>query len=233
MNREGYVKEVFSSYQGEGKYVGARQIFIRFAGCNIKCKGCDTDYAPKDYFFIGNVKYKNPITPDNLYQSVKNNFDLSRYHSVSFTGGEPLEQFDFLKNLANCFKKDKIKLFLETSGFYSEKLLNIMDLFDIFSIDVKLTSVFGVKYENSLFEVLKSFPVFKYYLKLILNNEVDFNELYEVLLYLEGIKISDIYVQPFSGDLSFDILDKVNELFTAKGINVFFIPQLHKMLRIK
>ena len=36
--------EIFSSVQGEGKYVGCRQIFIRSAECNLNCAYCDTNF---------------------------------------------------------------------------------------------------------------------------------------------------------------------------------------------
>ena len=31
------ISEIFSSVQGEGKYVGCRQLFIRLIGCNMDC----------------------------------------------------------------------------------------------------------------------------------------------------------------------------------------------------
>jgi len=41
----GRIFEIFSSFQGEGTLVGRRQIFIRFAGCPLRCSYCDTPEA--------------------------------------------------------------------------------------------------------------------------------------------------------------------------------------------
>ena len=38
------VKEIFASIQGEGPYVGYKQLFIRFCGCNLNCGYCDTEF---------------------------------------------------------------------------------------------------------------------------------------------------------------------------------------------
>ncbi len=40
MKKTGNIAEIFCSYQGEGIYVGQQQAFIRFAGCNLRCKYC-------------------------------------------------------------------------------------------------------------------------------------------------------------------------------------------------
>ena len=41
---EAKIKEIFESVQGEGSIVGFKQLFIRFCGCNLRCKYCDTDF---------------------------------------------------------------------------------------------------------------------------------------------------------------------------------------------
>lgn len=42
------VAEIFDSIEGEGKRTGYMAVFVRFAGCNIRCTYCDTAYALKE-----------------------------------------------------------------------------------------------------------------------------------------------------------------------------------------
>ncbi|MBN1538559.1 MAG: 7-carboxy-7-deazaguanine synthase QueE, partial [Candidatus Thermoplasmatota archaeon] len=39
------VNEIFASFQGEGVHTGIPTVFIRLAGCNLRCEWCDTPYA--------------------------------------------------------------------------------------------------------------------------------------------------------------------------------------------
>ena len=49
------IKEIFDSIQGEGPYVGEKQLFVRTTKCNLNCKYCDTDFLcdenSKEYNF--------------------------------------------------------------------------------------------------------------------------------------------------------------------------------------
>ena len=38
------VREIFASIQGEGPYIGYKQLFIRLCSCNLHCKYCDTEF---------------------------------------------------------------------------------------------------------------------------------------------------------------------------------------------
>lgn len=40
------INEIFLSLQGEGRNTGRAAVFIRFAGCNLSCPFCDTDFGP-------------------------------------------------------------------------------------------------------------------------------------------------------------------------------------------
>ena len=68
--------EVFSSYQGEGLFLGAKQIFIRFADCNLNCTFCDT---PKD-------AVKKDLSVDEVLEEVMRIEAASgTHHSFSIT----------------------------------------------------------------------------------------------------------------------------------------------------
>ncbi|MCQ1534392.1 7-carboxy-7-deazaguanine synthase QueE [Methanosarcina sp. KYL-1] len=97
------IREVFCSVQGEGPYVGARQAFVRFSGCNLKCKYCDTDHADSgacDYEKVegsGNFEeVPNLISTCRLEAMLR---PFTKLHSVSLTGGEPLLHADFIEKL--------------------------------------------------------------------------------------------------------------------------------------
>src|SRR5271157_4199795 len=39
------IAEIFRSLQGEGRLTGVESVFVRFSGCNLRCRYCDTRYA--------------------------------------------------------------------------------------------------------------------------------------------------------------------------------------------
>ena len=76
----GRLSEIFSSIQGEGIYAGRRMLFVRFAGCNLRCRYCDTRKAleagPSFRFeespSSGKFKKRpNPITEKELFEICK------------------------------------------------------------------------------------------------------------------------------------------------------------------
>jgi 7-carboxy-7-deazaguanine synthase len=75
------VNEIFYSIQGESTYAGKPCVFVRLAGCDLRCTWCDTAYA----FGEG-----QKMSIDDVLQQVE------EYGSplVEVTGGEPLLQED-------------------------------------------------------------------------------------------------------------------------------------------
>ncbi|UCH84136.1 MAG: 7-carboxy-7-deazaguanine synthase QueE, partial [Candidatus Latescibacterota bacterium] len=113
----GYISEIFCSIQGEGIYVGDRQVFVRTAGCSATCYWCDT-LASKNKSNICVIHagerrtLRNPLsvslTIDALRDVIRDNEPV---RTVSFTGGEPLEQPEFVSELARFVKRDGLRTY--------------------------------------------------------------------------------------------------------------------------
>lgn len=123
----GRINEIFASIQGEGIYFGEKQVFVRFADCNLNCSYCDTDFRNFEVY-----------DTQGLFREVSS-FGRS-FHSVSFTGGEPLLQKDFLRESLELVKDAGYRTYLETNGTLPEALEEVIDAVDIIAMDIKLPS---------------------------------------------------------------------------------------------
>lgn len=192
MGNQANVVEVFSSIQGEGKYVGYRQVFVRFSGCNLKCKYCDTlvSHAPYKHCTIEKeagsrrfIQYDNPIELDNLAECVKHLLALP-HHSVSFTGGEPLFRADYIHALA---KKISAKLYLETNGTLYNELDKVIDDLDFISMDIKLPSIVGKELWTEHHRFLKKANCKDLFVKLVLSGETTREEFAEAIALIKEV----------------------------------------------
>ena len=101
--------EHFVSINGEGQLVGALALFLRFAGCNLKCDWCDTMWAnEKDApYELASISRLTDIA-----QSAIDQYDL---HCVTLTGGDPLLQEDIDKLIFSLTKLG-LRVEIETNG---------------------------------------------------------------------------------------------------------------------
>ncbi len=74
------VHSIFRTIQGEGPFAGERAIFIRLAGCNLQCPGCDTEYTSK----------RERMTPQQIVCEFSHDFPQGGL--IVITGGEPTRQ---------------------------------------------------------------------------------------------------------------------------------------------
>lgn len=85
-----HVNELFYSVQAEGENVGRAAVFVRLAGCNLKCPFCDTDHVPFER-----------MTGEDIENRV-NELDPTGCAIVVFTGGEPTMQLTDDEELCRC-----------------------------------------------------------------------------------------------------------------------------------
>ena len=139
--------EVFSSIQGEGKYVGCRQVFVRLEGCNLDCTYCDTENEIGGHAHCmveeraGThelIPYENPLSVEQVVEIVTRLTGDVPHHSLSITGGEPLLHVPFIKELAAHID---LPIFLETNGTLDRALAECIDCISHISMDLKLPDV--------------------------------------------------------------------------------------------
>jgi organic radical activating enzyme len=79
------VIDIFYTIQGEGPLCGRPAVFIRLAGCNLQCPGCDTRYT----------QGRETLRVQEIIARVERSFaDVAKHHTpiIVITGGEPFRQ---------------------------------------------------------------------------------------------------------------------------------------------
>lgn len=99
-----YLIELYKSVQGESSWAGLPCIFVRLAGCNLRCAWCDSEYT-----FTGGKQY----TAEDVLAQVD---ALAPCKLVEFTGGEPMLQARELLPLMRVMLDREFTLMMETSG---------------------------------------------------------------------------------------------------------------------
>jgi 7-carboxy-7-deazaguanine synthase len=99
-----YLIEIYKSVQGESSFAGVPCIFVRLAGCNLRCSWCDSEYT-----FTGGYK----LSEDEVVAEIEK---LAPVRLIEFTGGEPLLQERELIPLMERLLDRGYELMIETSG---------------------------------------------------------------------------------------------------------------------
>lgn len=79
------INEIFSTFQGEGPFVGYPAVFIRLSGCNLACEFCDTEFDD-----IVNMNLDDIIS--QIEALAKNEQGIIIRKLIVITGGEPMRQ---------------------------------------------------------------------------------------------------------------------------------------------
>jgi len=200
------INEIFWSAQGEGLRSGFPSVFIRFAGCSLRCGYCDS----KDAWDSGEWRTDKEILAD-----VDRFMEKYPGSQVIFTGGEPLEQR--AADLAVGLKKKGYFLTVETSGVYNSSIH-----FDWWTVSPKDIREFAIHPEirQRISE-----------LKLIVNENLDPGMVRSISSGLEHIPL---YLQPLYPDA--DRYERTFRLFQdciKMGLkNVRVGDQLHRQFNI-
>lgn len=118
------VNEIFYSLQGEGFMAGVPNVFVRLAGCPLRCRWCDTKYA-----------WEEDAGRDCTIVEIVETVCKYRCPFVVITGGEPMIDFQ-LRQLVKELKAQEKHITIETAG-----IAYIPDIpCDVMSISPKLSN---------------------------------------------------------------------------------------------
>jgi 7-carboxy-7-deazaguanine synthase len=202
------VNEIFYSIQGESLYAGLLCVFVRLAGCNLRCTYCDTPYAYDE----GRI-----MTIEEIIQKV------ASYHCrlVEITGGEPLIQEASPALILRLIEKDYTVL-LETNGSC-----------DINSVDQRCSRIVDIKCpgsgesgKNDLDNLSRLTP--KDQLKFVITDKTDYDYAIDLL--------HTPWTPPFPVPVLFSAAaphlshTQLAEWILADHLNVRIQVQLHKIL---
>lgn len=216
------VKELFSSIQGEGPFVGYKQVFIRLCGCNLSCKYCDTDFSAKD---------SKEYSIDELIDFVEKNKEC---HSVSLTGGEPLLYTEFIKTFAN---KSALPIYLETNATLPEKLEEVINYIEYVSADIKLPSATGLKPQwdihDKFFEIANKKNL---YAKVVFDSKITNDEIENICNLAKKHNI-ELVLQPMmvgkTPSVKSEFMQEILDKCLQKHKRTRLIPQVHKFIDVE
>jgi 7-carboxy-7-deazaguanine synthase len=174
------INEIFYSLQGEGLLAGVPSIFIRIAGCSLRCEWCDTKYA------------WDPNAGEDL--SVAQIIDkVGQWdcRHIVITGGEPMVNPQ-LPELAATLKKQSRHITIETAG-----IKFVPDIAcDLMSISPKLLNSGINKVPDTFFSLRQLIEHYPYQFKFVVDSPEDLPEIQRVIDKLGDIDRGRIMLMP-------------------------------------
>ena len=235
--------EVFVSIQGEGPYIGTKQIFVRLAGCNLACNYCDTAWSwdIPDTFDVEldgfQKQYANPAHPILIAEDIIKHMPTNTY-AVSVTGGEPLLQAEALQSFLPIIQA-KTKTLLETNGTLPAQLSKVLPWVDIISMDIKLPAFSGKDLLKEHYEFLRLSASKEVYVKMVISEDTAKKDLLSAVEMVAKVSPTiTLVIQPLAGTTA-DYSFSTEKLYNIQGEmlkilnDVRIIPQMHKLLNIK
>jgi len=233
------LSEIFTSIEGEGILFGTKTMFVRLAGCPLKCHWCDTPYAlPMD----SGSNYSIDEVKDLISKSLHPNT-----YKVNFTGGEPLVQHEAVIELAKFVRQKGIRTYLESACYDSAKFAKVLPHIDLVKVEFKLkdSKVVDEKHYGGLLQ--SELDCLKLaigsgkttYMKIVVTNSSslkEFKELvHEVFRAARPAEIAGFIIQPSykidepTLDVLFGFYDAVYPVYDQVRV----VPQLHKVIGVR
>lgn len=227
------INELFYSIQGEGVFAGVPSVFVRLAGCNLRCAWCDTSYALDGVESIA-------FDPQSLLELFAKNGWYAKLGPEShvqlvFTGGEPMLQQEGIlyqmKAFENMRDQNDIPQLpytaIETNGTVPIRQPEITKYITTAALSPKLENSGLPESQRYRPDVLKQYmEEFDYFFKFVIYSEEDMKEI--VLNYLVKLEIDNslIWLMP-AGRTRQEIYSRATNIVElAKDYRFNYSPRL-------
>lgn len=205
------VIEKFVSIDGEGPTAGALSVFIRFAGCNLRCRWCDTSYAWQE------ESGTEHLTDAQLAAYIRS----TGVRHVTLTGGEPLLQKPLLSLLSRL---TDYEVHVETNGSVGVERFRIGDHVH-FVVDYKLPgSGMEDRMDPANLSAVRPQDAYKF----VLADGEDMRRAFEIIERYRLTERCGVYLSTVFGELS--SADVVDEMIRRQANGVKLQLQLHKYI---
>jgi len=185
------VNEIFYSLQGEGSLAGVPSVFVRLAGCPLRCRWCDTKYAwdqtsGQDY------------TITEIVQTVQQN--QSKF--VVITGGEPMVNSD-LPQLVRQLKAADKHITIETAGiaFIPDLACNLMSISPKLSNSAPTDPELAAIHQDSRPDIAvlqELIEHYEYQLKFVIDSQADLLEIQQTIEKIRNVNPEKVMLMPQS-----------------------------------
>lgn len=208
------VIEIFTSINGEGIRGGELSTFVRFVGCNLRCRYCDSAYTydPKEGFQI--------MDEDEIVDYCKK----AGAHNLTLAGGEPLYQKG-IKELIARLVKEGFSVEIETNGSIDIKEISEMEYRPHFTLDYK-TSASGMEKHNKIenYQYLHEGDAVKF----VVGSKKDLEKMVDVVERNKLLEKCKVLVSPVFGEIEpVEIVDFMKE----NNLNGYKMQmQIHKFI---
>ena len=196
------VNEIFTSFQGEGPFIGTRATFLRLSNCNLNCPFCDTQSRDE-----GEI-----MTVEEVKNLLLDEFEEHNTDFLVITGGEPTLQYKELRELVPLLD-GKCRIQFESNGTSHEDMID--DAYYVISPKIDKEDVYK-----------RYLPNDKVFFKFVIEDQSDIDFVLELLEKYEK-PANDIYLQP-----EFSKAPEVMDLIISNRLplNMKVTGQLHKYL---
>jgi len=217
------VIEIFYSLQGEGRLAGVPSVFVRLAGCPLRCRWCDTKYA-----------WDASAGTDYSIEQIVKTVEKWPCGHVVITGGEPMINAD-LPELVQKLKKTKKHITIETAA-----IAYIADLpCDLMSISPKLSNStpadakLAAVHEASRLDTAvlrKLIDNYEYQLKFVIDAETDLTEIEQTIEKIGNVNPDRVMLMPQAAGRDEYLVKSQMVAELCKSADLAFSPRLQILL---